>query len=65
MQPYAIVKNRSLSLITKAFIATIFTTGLVYINRLYVRPHRQQTANQEMEKFTDEYFAVHKHAKER
>lgn len=62
MQPYAIVKNRSFSLIVKAFIGTAITTLLV-IGNSYYKPYRRRIKSYEMESFADNYYMVHENQK--
>lgn len=62
MQPYAIVKNRSMSLMVKAFIGTGITTVLV-IGNSYYKPYARQRKSYEFEAFADQYNKMYENQK--
>lgn len=62
MQPYAIVKNRSYSVLVWAVFGTSITTAVV-IGRDYVIPYVRQRKANKLESFADDYYLMHEKQK--
>lgn len=56
MQPYAIRKNRALSLPAKFFVFTFISTGVIFSYRNYVGPFLRRRRAKKGEEFEQEYF---------